>query len=129
MVYMATKDLNDMCVVCMDGEDDPPGIGPFEYVRTAVRYGTRYKEYRCVDRKACARREAQMRRELADAVLDEIRMARENLTDLRRDVVSAEARVATQVREALKEGVGATAIARAAGLSRERVYQIRDGRR
>jgi DNA-binding phage protein len=44
-------------------------------------------------------------------------------------VQEAEANLADHIREALAEGGSVTKIARAAGLSRERIYQIRDRRR
>jgi hypothetical protein len=47
-----------------------------------------------------------------------------------RDVVTRyEDRLAGEVRAALRAGVSAADVADAAGISRARVYQIRDGRR
>jgi len=51
------------------------------------------------------------------------------LAKRRRMVASAEETLATAIRAALSAGVRATEVAQLAGISRARVYQIRDGRR
>jgi DNA-directed RNA polymerase specialized sigma subunit len=51
------------------------------------------------------------------------------LAETRESVVTREQEVAEAIRSALAEGSSATAIAEAVGISRARVYQIRDGRR
>lgn len=53
-----------------------------------------------------------------------------DVLDLRRGFAAeAEKELAVLIRGAVEAGGSVTGIARAAGLSRERVYQIRDGRR
>ena len=51
------------------------------------------------------------------------------LQDCRDRTRIAEDELAQDIRTALAEGVPATELAKAAGISRARVYQIRDGRR
>lgn len=51
------------------------------------------------------------------------------LQDYRERARVAEDELARDIRTALAEGVSATQIAEAAGITRARVYQIRDGRR
>lgn len=127
---MTTVDASDACIVCDHTTKDVEPAGPeFEYVGTVVRYGTRYRQYRCADVKACAARVAADRKDAARQVLEEIREHRENIKYLRQCVKDAEAEMARSIQEALTYSAGPTAIARAAGLSRERIYQIRDGRR
>jgi hypothetical protein len=51
------------------------------------------------------------------------------LAKARERVTAVEDELATVIRAALSEGWSASVIAEAAGMSRQRVYQIRDGRR
>ncbi len=51
------------------------------------------------------------------------------LAAARRRVEACEEELAVAIRGALAEGTAAAAVAAAAGISRARVYQIRDGRR
>jgi DNA-binding phage protein len=99
---------------------------------THAYIGARRKKYvlkRCVDRAACAMRaKEEMARVHADIAL-EVEQAAHTIVLLRQDVKAAEAELAEQVKYALEQGVGVTQVARAAGLSRERIYQIKDGRR
>lgn len=60
---------------------------------------------------------------------DDIRRNREKRKRAVARIEQIDAELAALVKKALAEGVGPTQIARIAGLSRERVYQIRDGRR
>lgn len=60
---------------------------------------------------------------------DEIRANRAKRRKAVERVEKIDAELAELVRKALAEGIGPTEIARVAGLSRERIYQIRDGRR
>lgn len=53
----------------------------------------------------------------------------ERLIEARESVARKEQEVAEAVRGALAEGASATELAKAVGISRARVYQIRDGRR
>lgn len=62
-------------------------------------------------------------------VLQEIGGHIDTLTLLRKDIKETEAEVASLVKEAFKYGATGPQLARATGLSRERIYQIRDGRR
>ena len=61
--------------------------------------------------------------------LEDIRQRRAWVANARKDAERAEADMADLIRLAVKAQVSVTEIARAAGLSRERIYQIRDGRR
>lgn len=126
VLYMATRVIDYGCYVCqVEGMDS----GPYEYADTVVRHGDRLKIYRCVDRKACAKRQAESRRaDIADHLFA-IRERRDDLASLRRSVADTEAEIADRIRRALAAGAGATETSRAAGISRERVYQIRDSRR
>jgi hypothetical protein len=81
---------------------------------------------RCIDRRACERR---VKREAEEAHADELATAKANLAGCRQWVKEAEQELALAVQRALAENVSASVVARAAGISRERVYQIRDGRR
>lgn len=58
-----------------------------------------------------------------------VRRAASTLADKRRAASIAEDEFASAVRMALHNGVPATEVAQLAGISRARVYQIRDGRR
>lgn len=51
------------------------------------------------------------------------------LIGLREHVAEAETEIANDIREALSLGASPTKLARATGLSRERIYQIKDNRR
>lgn len=122
------KVVDDCCYVC--GAQDDEGA-PYEYMETIKPEFSRehVKCYRCVDRKACARRVRVGLAEAADEYGEEVRNLRESIELVRADIAEYERRVQDTVREALNEGVNVTRFARAAGLSRERIYQIRDGRR
>jgi len=61
--------------------------------------------------------------------LSKVRAAAKNLAAARRREQDAETKLRDAIQGALAEGHGATAIAAATGLSRARIYQIRDGRR
>lgn len=67
--------------------------------------------------------------DLKAGVLNDIRAERAEIVADRASIKEHEAELAAYIREALGYGIGVTTIARAAGLSRERIYQIRDGRR
>lgn len=84
---------------------------------------------RCADRAACAVRSEAEAAALRADIASEVEAAAYELTLCRQAVKDAEKELARNVQYALGEGVGVTQVARAAGLSRERVYQIRDGRR
>lgn len=60
---------------------------------------------------------------------EEIRANRTKRRKAMERVEVIDAELAELVKRALSEGMGPTEIARIAGLSRERIYQIRDGRR
>lgn len=83
----------------------------------------------CVDRQACALAAAAERAAVIEESLDEVCDAREALKYARDTVKAAEAELAERVRYAIKDGASVLDAARAAGLSRERIYQIRDRRR
>lgn len=112
---------------CQDcGRTGTDGFEIHDYI------GARRKKYplpRCADRAACADRATQALAEVHAEIALEVAEAAGTIALLRQDVKDAEAALARQVKYALKEGVAVTQIARAAGISRERVYQIRDGRR
>lgn len=61
--------------------------------------------------------------------LGTVRTAARNLAKARQRAADAEENLGEKIREAVSEGHAAAAIAVAAGISRARVYQIRDGRR
>lgn len=91
--------------------------------------GARKKHYplpRCIDRKACERRAKQ---EATDMHSEILMGAASDVAGCRQMVGMAKRALADAVRAALTDNVSPTAIARAAGISRERVYQIRDNRR
>ncbi|HET6910174.1 MAG TPA: hypothetical protein VFH54_12600 [Mycobacteriales bacterium] len=104
---------------------------PDEYEMETVRgyRGKKVEVPRCVDKLACARRKKAEDRSYAGDVLAEIRETADDIRAARDEISRREKYLAEQVKEALNYGAGATAVARAAGLSRERIYQIRDGRR
>jgi hypothetical protein len=81
---------------------------------------------RCSDRRGCERR---LKRENEEAHAEILAEAAGGLRFARQAVKDAEAELSRAVKGALKAGVAATTVAQAAGISRERVYQIRDGRR
>lgn len=84
---------------------------------------------RCVDRPACLlRQKAEQELNLLD-LLGEVSEVASDLAAERQAVKESEKRLAQAVKSALKEGAPVSGVARAAGLSRERVYQIRDDRR
>ena len=60
---------------------------------------------------------------------DEIRANRAKRQEAMECIARIDAELAELIKRALAEGLGPTEIARIAGMSRERVYQIRDGRR
>lgn len=94
--------------------------------------GPRRKKYllpRCVDRAACAVRQKAERAALVQDVLGEVADAASDLDSARREVKAMEKALAKIVKYALQEGAPATSVAQAARLSRQRVYQIRDGSR
>lgn len=94
--------------------------------------GARRKKYplpRCIDRKECEFRVMLQTAEAHAEISDEVAEAARTIHLLRQDVKDAEKELARQIKYALKEGVAVAQIAMAAGISRERVYQIRDGRR
>lgn len=81
------------------------------------------------DQAACDAEEADLRRLcLQDAGAD-IADHRADIAHLREEIKAAEQDLANSVREAFEYGGSATKLARIAGLSRERIYQLRDGRR
>lgn len=59
----------------------------------------------------------------------DVATAARNLATARGRVARREEELADVIRAALSEGWSATVIAEAAGLTRQRVYQIRDGKR
>jgi hypothetical protein len=61
--------------------------------------------------------------------LSDIRAQVRQLDIQKRRTDAAETKLHGLIRDALADGISATSIAEAAGLSRQRVYQIRDGRR
>lgn len=61
--------------------------------------------------------------------LGSVRTAARNLERARQRAADAEAKLGESIRGAVADGHAAAAIAAAAGISRARVYQIRDGRR
>lgn len=94
--------------------------------------GARRKKFqlpRCIDRKACAVRVKEETARLHADIAQEVAEVAHGLALTRQAVKDAEVELAEAIKDALSEGVGATQVARAAGISRERVYQIRDGRR
>lgn len=58
-----------------------------------------------------------------------IRRATRKLTEARERAQAAEADWQAKIRIAVRQGIPVIEVAEAAGISRERVYQIRDGRR
>lgn len=60
---------------------------------------------------------------------EQIAENRRILVGIRVNAVAAEVEIAEDIREALSLGASPTKLARATGLSRERIYQIRDNRR
>lgn len=62
-------------------------------------------------------------------VLDQITETARAITLSREDIKGWEADLARYVKEAFEHGATGPQLARATGLSRERIYQIRDGRR
>lgn len=59
----------------------------------------------------------------------DVAAAARNLAKARERASVAEEKMAETIRAALSEGWSAAVIAEAAGISRQRVYQIRDGKR
>ena len=70
---------------------------------------------------------------IAEVAIDDLRDAKEAMDYARIDAAdilrTAEGNLRRSVREALKEGMPATRVAQVLGVSRARVYQIRDGKR
>lgn len=70
---------------------------------------------------------------IESAAIDELEQARDELADAReyaeQTVKGAETFLRNSVRQALKEGMPAVRVAEVLGVSRARVYQIRDGKR
>lgn len=122
---MATRVIDDGCYIC----EDEGGDGPYEYAETVVRSRGRVKLYRHVDRRKCERNRRESLKLAAEDYAMRIRDVRSNIEIARQDIADSEAELHDLVRNAISEGVSVTALARAAGLSRERIYQIRDGRR
>lgn len=60
---------------------------------------------------------------------DDLRDAMEGVQYARRELADTESALRDSVREALKEGMAATRVAEVLGVSRARVYQLRDGKR
>lgn len=61
--------------------------------------------------------------------IDELKDAAEGVDDARDDLDAAEKNLRRSVQEALEDGVPATRVAQVLGVSRARVYQLRDGKR
>lgn len=61
--------------------------------------------------------------------MSDISKAARDLATARERVAAAEEKLARVIRIALHNGLPATEIAELAGISRQRVYQIRDGKR
>ncbi len=66
---------------------------------------------------------------MTDPAREAVRRTAFALAERRRVASIAEDELASAIRIALRSGVPATEIAELAGISRARVYQIRDGRR
>lgn len=71
----------------------------------------------------------QIREDIDEMAVDDLVDARDRLADAREDVKAAEADLQRAVRDALADGVKAPRIAEVLGVSRARVYQLRDGKR
>ena len=115
---------NKQCVRCFN--DEP---GPVEPFTTTGPRGGKVTRYRCVDRDACAARMRENVELAADDYALELEIVTDSLRLTRQDEKELLEHQADVIRRAIGEGVGVTVIARATGLSRERIYQIRDGRR
>lgn len=119
-----TMVISRCCFLC-EQED----VRPTEpYTEPRYKKGKR-PAFRCIDRKACAaeiRENERLSREDACLVVAE---SAADLVYARDRVKAVERELAAAIQFALKEGASVTVIARAARLSRERIYQIRDGRR
>lgn len=76
---------------------------------------------------------AEMAALLDEVAADDLREAWEALTEAREQarisIATAESELQCSVMEALREGMPATRIAEVLGISRARVYQLRDGKR
>lgn len=64
-----------------------------------------------------------------DTATEDLKDALEGVEAAREDLTTAEANLRRSVREALADGVQAVRVAEVLGVSRARVYQLRDGRR
>lgn len=120
---MTISEMPTMCEDC--GQD----VRPTELHIFHAADGASNLLPRCIDRKACA---ALVKAQQADAraqALEDVEHAKYDVLAARDNVTIAEGALADTIRFVLSEGVPVTAVAQAAGLSRERVYQIRDGRR
>lgn len=105
------------------------GTDGFEFYRTTIYVDSGPKRGmvpRCADRQACDRR---VKNQAAWAYRDTLTEAADDLKRAREAVKDAEKAMGQEIKRALKEKVSVTDIARWTGISRERVYQIRDGRR
>lgn len=69
------------------------------------------------------------RETIIETATEDLVDVRDALADARDDVRAAEADLRRSVQQALKEGMPATGVAQVLGVSRARVYQIRDGKR
>lgn len=63
------------------------------------------------------------------AAIDELRDAAEGVADATEDLRNANNNLRRSVQEALEDGLPAARVAQVLGVSRARVYQIRDGKR
>lgn len=123
-----TKRINheclDECYLCFSQER------PFESAGSISNdIGGRTRVVRCWDRAACdARVQVNHRLDESEAC-DEIATEASYLRAARDEVKAREVVLQSLVRDAVGNGASVSKVARAAGLSRERVYQIRDGRR
>ncbi len=63
------------------------------------------------------------------SAIAELQDAAEGVDDARDDLDAAERNLRRSVQEALEDGLPATRVAQVLGVSRARVYQIRDGKR
>ena len=70
-----------------------------------------------------------MRESIYEMAIEQLVISRDELDDARQTVRSAEDRLRSDVRDALLDGVPAARVAMVLGVSRARVYQIRDGKR
>jgi DNA-binding phage protein len=66
---------------------------------------------------------------MTDPIREDVRRAASALIEQRRTVAQAEEEFASAIRGAVHLGVPVAEVAELAGITRARVYQIRDGRR